>query len=154
MRLRTGDPDGIIPELIVGPNDLRNIAAEADLLILTVPSTPRTRGIIDRDILGLMRPDAWLINVGRGALVDEDALVATLRAGSIGGAVLDVATQEPLPAGHPLWDLPNCLVTPHIAGTGDRDALWHVTATFLAENLLRYLRDEPLYNRTSGAAGY
>ncbi len=150
----TGDPDGRIPERIVGPDALGDVVAEADLVVLTLPSTPRTRGIVGAAVLGAMRPDAWLINVGRGALVDEDALVRSLRAGTIGGAVLDVTAVEPLPPDHPLWDLPNCLVTPHVSGTGGVDVLWHITAGFMAENLTRYLRGEPLLNRTSGAAGY
>ncbi len=150
----TGDPDGSIPARIVGPGSLGDIVAEADLVVLTLPATARTRGIIDDGVLSAMRPDAWLVNVGRGALVDEDALVRVLRSRSIAGAVLDVVVEEPLPADHPLWDLPNCLVTPHVSGTGDRDMLWHVTAGFMAENLMRYLRGEPLLNRTSGIAGY
>lgn len=150
----TGDPDGTIPARIVGPGSLGDIVSEADLVVLTLPATARTRGIIDAAVLGAMRPDAWLVNVGRGALVDEDALVAALRASQIGGAVLDVVSQEPLPPDHPLWDAPNCLVTPHISGTGDRQALWHTTAMLFAENLQRYLRGDELLNRTSGAAGY
>lgn len=150
----TGDPDGTIPARIVGPDSLGDIVAEADLVVLTLPATPRTRGIIDASVLGAMRSDAWLVNVGRGALLDEEALVRTLRAGRIGGAVLDVVAQEPLRADHPLWDAPNCLVTPHVSGTGDRDALWHTTATFFGENLVRYLDGQPLLNRTSGTAGY
>ncbi len=150
----TGDPDGTIPARIVGADSLGDIVAESDLVVLTLPGTPRTRGIIDAAVLGAMRPDAWLVNVGRGALVDEEALVAALHGGRIGGAVLDVMAQEPLPVDHPLWDAPNCLVTPHVSGTGDRQALWHTTAQFLAENLQRYLRGEDVFNRTSGGAGY
>ena len=152
--LGTGDPDGTIPARIVGPASLGDIVSEADLVVLTLPATARTRGVIDAAVLGAMRPDAWLVNVGRGALVDEDALVAALRAGRIGGAVLDVTSQEPLPPDHPLWDVPNCLVTPHVSGTGDRQALWHTTAMLFAENLQRYLRGDELLNRTSGSAGY
>ncbi len=150
----TGDPEGVIPARIVGPESLGDIVSEADLVVLTLPSTARTRGLIDSAVLDAMRPDAWLINVGRGALVDEDALIKVLRAGRIGGAVLDVVSQEPLPPDHPLWDAPNCLVTPHVSGTGDRQALWHTTAIMFAENLRRYLSGEELLNRTSGSAGY
>jgi phosphoglycerate dehydrogenase-like enzyme len=150
----TGDPEGVIPARIVGPGSLGDIVAESDLVVLTLPATPRTRGVIGATVLGAMRADAWLVNVGRGALVDEAALVEALRAGGIGGAVLDVVSQEPLPPDHPLWDAPNCLITPHISGTGDPEALWHTTALYFAENLQRYLRGEGLFNRTSGAAGY
>jgi phosphoglycerate dehydrogenase-like enzyme len=150
----TGDADGTLPAYIVGPGSLGDIVSEADLVVLTLPATPRTKGIIDAAVLGAMQPDAWLVNVGRGALVDEDALIQALRGGRIGGAVLDVASQEPLPPDHPLWDAPNCLVTPHISGTGDRQALWRTTAMLFAENLQRYLRGDELLNRTSGVAGY
>ena len=150
----TGDPDGVIPARVVGPDSLGDIVSEADLVVLTLPATPRTRGIIDAAVLGAMRRDAWLVNVGRGALVNEDALVDALRAGHIGGAVLDVVSQEPLPPDHPLWEAPNCLVTPHVSGSGDRKALWHTTAILFAENLQRYLGGDELLNRTSGAAGY
>lgn len=150
----TGDPEGVIPERIVGLDGLLDIVAVSDYVVLALPSTPRTREVIDGSVLGAMRLDAWLINVGRGALVDEIALVAALRQRRIGGAVLDVTSVEPLPSGHPLWDAPGCLITPHISGTGDAEALWHATAGLMAQNLRRYLAGEPLLNVTSGAAGY
>lgn len=152
--LGTGDPDGSIPERIAGPESLREMAKEADFVVLALPSTPRTQGIVDAAVFSAMRPDSWLINVGRGALVDEEALIGALRTGRIGGAVLDVVAQEPLPPDHPLWELPNCLVVPHVSGSVGADALWHITAGFMAENLQRHLRGETLINRTSGSAGY
>jgi phosphoglycerate dehydrogenase-like enzyme len=150
----TGDPDGSLPERIVGPGDISAIVAEADLVVLSLPLTARTRGIVDAAVLAAMRPDAWLVNVGRGALVDEDALADALRDERIGGAVLDVLVEEPLPAEHPFWGLPNCLVTPHVSGVGGLDEYWHLTALLLAEQLRRELAGEPLLNVTSGSAGY
>jgi phosphoglycerate dehydrogenase-like enzyme len=150
----TGDPDGSIPERVVGPNGLADIVAEADLVVLTAPATDRTQNMIDTRILAAMRPDAWLVNVGRGALVDEEALTEALGERRIGGAVLDVTAVEPLPADSPLWDAPDCLITAHISGTGDPDALYHQAAILFAENLRRYVLGEPLLNVTSGTAGY
>jgi phosphoglycerate dehydrogenase-like enzyme len=150
----TGDPDGILPARVVGPDGIAAIVAEADLVVLSLPITARTRGIVDADVLAAMKPDAWLVNVGRGALVDEQALVAALRDERIGGAVLDVFVDEPLPASHPLWAEPRCLVTPHVSGLGGLDDFWHAAALLLAENLRRDLAGAPLLNVTSGAAGY
>jgi phosphoglycerate dehydrogenase-like enzyme len=150
----TGDPEGALPERIVGTDGLRDVVAEADVVVLTLPATPRTRGILDASVLAAMRPHALLVNVGRGALVDQDALIETLRAGRIGGAVLDVTVPEPLPDDSPLWTFPDCLVTPHLSGWGDEAALWHTTALLFADNLRRYVAGEPLLNVTSRAAGY
>ena len=85
--------------------------------MLTLALTPQTRGLIGPAELAAMAPDGWLVNVARGGLVDTGALVDALRAGQIGGAALDVTDPEPLPDGHPLWDLHNCLITPHTADT-------------------------------------
>jgi len=89
----------------------------ASAVVLTLALTPQSRGLIGRKELAAMDRQAWLVNVARGALVDTAALVEALTAGQIGGAALDVTDPEPLPAGHPLWDLPNCLITPHTADT-------------------------------------
>lgn len=150
----TGDPDGTLPERVVGPDGAAALVAEADLVVLSLPLTPRTRGLVDAHMLATMRPDAWLVNVGRGALLDEDALVEALRDGRIGGAVLDVFVDEPLPPSHPLWSEPRCLVTPHVSGLGGLEDFWHAAALLLADNLRRDLAGEPLLNVTSGVAGY
>jgi phosphoglycerate dehydrogenase-like enzyme len=150
----TGDPEGVLPERIVGPGELRSVVAEADVVVLTLPATPRTRGIMDGAVLAAMRPEALLVNVGRGSLVDQEALIEALGTGRIGAAVLDVTDPEPLPDDSPLWTLPGCLVTPHISALGDVEMLWHTTALLFAENLGRYVRGEPLLNRTSASAGY
>lgn len=150
----TGDPDGTLPERIVGPDGAAGVVAEADLVVLSLPLTVRTRGLVDAALLAAMRPEAWLVNVGRGALLDEAALVAALREERIAGAVLDVFVEEPLPPTHPLWSEPRCLVTPHVSGLGGLDDFWHAAALLLADNLRRDLAGEPLLNVTSGAAGY
>ncbi len=150
----TGDPDGSLPERFAGADGLTAVLGEADVVVLTLPSTPRTRGMIDAAALAAMRPDALLVNVGRGALVDQEALIDALARRRIGGAVLDVTTPEPLPPDSPLWSLPNSLVTPHLSAWGDEDALWHTTAMLFAENLGRYVRGEPLLNVTSRDTRY
>lgn len=150
----TGDPEGRIPERLVGPDGLADIVAAADVVVLTAPLTPRTRHLVDARVLGLMRPDAWLVNVGRGGLVDESALIDALADERIGGAVLDVASEEPLPAASPLWSQPGAVLTPHVSAIGDFDMLLHQAALLFAEQLRRQLAGEPLLNVTSRAAGY
>jgi phosphoglycerate dehydrogenase-like enzyme len=150
----TGDPEGRIPTSWVGPGELVDAVRDADHVLLTAPATPRTVGLISREVLAAMPPDAWLHNVGRGALVDQAALAEALVGGRLGGAVLDVTTPEPLPPDDPLWAAPNCLVAPHVSGIGDLDELWHHSALLLAEQLRRDLAGEPKLNVTSGAAGY
>ncbi len=145
----TGDPDGSIPERFVGDADLASVAGEADILVVTMPLTESTRGIVSRDVIAALRPGAWLINVARGALVDEPALLEALRGGHLGGAVLDVFGQEPLPVESPWWDAPNVIVTPHASGQTLRffDEL-------VLENVRRYLAGEPLLNLVDPERGY
>ncbi|WP_027461084.1 D-2-hydroxyacid dehydrogenase [Deinococcus murrayi] len=91
--------------------------AGADWLVLLLPDTPQTRGIVNADVLARLKPGAWLSNGGRGPLVDTPALLAALESGHLGGAVLDVTDPEPLPPGHPLWARENVILTPHVAST-------------------------------------
>jgi phosphoglycerate dehydrogenase-like enzyme len=126
------------------PSRLHELLSAADYVVLTVPLTDETRHLVDAAALGCMRPHAVLVNVSRGAVVDETALVAALSSGRIAGAALDVFDSEPLPADSPLWTMRNVIVTPHSAGTapgGDERA----TEIFLA-NLRRYVVGEPLRN--------
>ena len=147
-----GDPDGSLPERFVTPERLTDLLAESDVVVLALPLTATTHGLIDAAALRAMRPSATLVNVARGAIVDEAALVRALREGWIGGAVLAVFAAEPLPAGHPLWELPNVLLSPHVSAFGPGyDA--RMTELF-AENLRRYVDDEPLLNLVDPDAGY
>jgi len=145
----TGDPDGSIPERIVGDDGLLDGVREADVLVLTMPLTDASRGVIGREVLAALPPRAWLINVSRGALVDEPALLEALRADRLAGAVLDVFGEEPLPADSPWWDAPNVILTPHASG--------HTLRFFdelVVENVRRYLAGEPLLNPVDPERGY
>ncbi|WP_243712650.1 D-2-hydroxyacid dehydrogenase [Actinomadura sp. 6K520] len=146
---RDADPDlGVVHPV----ERLDEALAEADYVVLAAPLTPQTRHMIDAAALGRMRPSARLVNVGRGALVNEADLVAALRAGRIAGAALDVFEDEPLPESSPLWDMPNVLVSPHMSGdvVGWRDEL----VRLFAANLDRYVGGRPLRNVVDKRLGY
>lgn len=133
-------------------DELPRLLPDADFVVLAAALTEETRGLIDARALTLVRTDAWLVNVARGGLVDTDALVRALQDGSIGGAAMDVTDPEPLPAGHPLWDLPNALVTPHVANT------WPMAVPELAamvrRNVAHFGAGEPLEGIVDPALGY
>lgn len=150
----TGDPDGTIPERIVGFDRLHDVLGEADYVVVSVPLTPETTGMIDRDFLAAMRPTAWLVHVGRGGHTDEEALITALRDGSIAGAVIDVFAEEPLPPDSPFWTLPNVILTPHVAGVAGPAAFWPDAAALLAENLRRYAAGQALVNQIDPGRGY
>jgi phosphoglycerate dehydrogenase-like enzyme len=134
------------------PDELPRLLAESDYVALTVPLTPDTTGLIGEAELAMMKPGAVLINVARGQVVDEPALVRALREARLGGAALDVFTVEPLPPDSPLWDLPNVLVTPHSMSTA-LDENERVVDLF-CDNLARYLAGAPLRNVFDHARGY
>ncbi|MGE3855473.1 MAG: D-2-hydroxyacid dehydrogenase [Dehalococcoidia bacterium] len=136
------NPSHPLVDTALPPSMLHSLLAESDYVVLTAPLTAQTRGMIDAAALAAMRPDAVLLNVGRGPLIDEPALVEALQAQRIAGAALDVFGREPLPADSPLWDLGNLVMTPHIAAGTDR-YYERATAIFCA-NLRRYLAGEPL----------
>ncbi|MCS7173578.1 MAG: D-2-hydroxyacid dehydrogenase [Armatimonadetes bacterium] len=139
-------------EEVYGPEGLETVLRVSDYVVLALPLTPQTRGLLGARELGWMRPGAVLVNVGRGALVDERALVEALRAGRLRGAALDVFETEPLPPDHPLWDLPNVLITPHISGNSPR--YMDRAIPLFCENLRRYLRGEGLRNVVDPELGY
>jgi phosphoglycerate dehydrogenase-like enzyme len=124
----------------------------ADLVVLALALTPDTEGLIAADELGLMEPHAWLVNVARGRHVVTDDLVAALREGVIGGAGLDVTDPEPLPPGHPLWSLPNCIITPHVGNTPDMAV--PLLAARITTNVRHYSEDEELEGLVDLEAGY
>jgi len=126
---------------VVGPDGLDALLAETDLLVSLLPAIPATRHILDARLLGLLPPSARFVNVGRGATVDEAALIDALTSGRLAGAALDVMETEPLPEDSPLWDVPNLILTPHVAGGRPRGA-----ARFLADQLTAWRTGAKLRN--------
>jgi phosphoglycerate dehydrogenase-like enzyme len=139
-------------DAVFGPAQIDEIFRQADYVVLAAPVTDGTKAIANAERLALMKPDACLINVGRGPLVDEAALAAALREKKIGGAALDVFPKEPLAADSPLWDVPNLLITPHTAALTDK--LWERHYSLFSENLRRYLNGEPLVAVVDKRKGY
>jgi phosphoglycerate dehydrogenase-like enzyme len=125
-------------------NRLNDLLAESDYVIIAAPHTPATVKMFGRDQFRQMKRTARLINIGRGAIVDLAALTESLRMGEIAGAALDVFETEPLSPDHPLWDLPNAIITPHMAGYSPRIAERHLAV--LVENIRRFVAGEPLIN--------
>ena len=139
---RRDAPPGVFK--LEGPEALDALLPEADFVILTVPHTPETEGLMGRARFRLMKRTAFFINIGRGMTTRLDDLVAALRAGEIAGAALDVFEQEPLPADHSLWTTPNVLITPHTAGHGPY--LDERRYAILLDNSRRFLAGQPLRN--------
>jgi phosphoglycerate dehydrogenase-like enzyme len=137
-------------ERVYPRRELRRALGAADFVVLVAPLNDFTRGMIGEAELSAMRPTAWLINIGRGALVDESALVRALQRRTIAGAVLDVFTTEPLPPAHPLWGLDNAAITPHIAGPNLPEEI----APVFNANLARYLSGRPLKHVVDRRRGY
>lgn len=143
-------PAGV--EVLGGAEALPALLAASDIVVLAVPLTPTTDGLVGTDELAAMRPDAWLVNVSRPRVIDEPALLRALREGRIGGAVLDAFRDGPLPAGSPFYDLENVIITPNTSWSTDR--VVDRTIGLFCENLERYRRGEPLVNVVDPAAGY
>jgi len=137
---------------VFGPAQVDEIFRQSDYIVLAAPVTGNTNEIVNGERLALMKPDACLINVGRGQLVDETALALALRERKIGGAALDVFPKEPLAASSPLWAVPNLLITPHTAALTDR--LWERHYALFSENLRRYLAGELLLAGVDKGKGY
>lgn len=128
---------------VSGPADLASLVPQADVVVLLVPATPETRGMVDAGFLSRMRPGALLVNAARGSLIDSGALLDALRAGRV-RAALDSTDPEPLPRHHPLWSAPGVLITPHVAGS---TAHWRARAYQLAgQQLRRHAAGQPLLN--------
>jgi phosphoglycerate dehydrogenase-like enzyme len=139
---RDDRPEGVAE--LHPPEDLDSLLPAADFVILTVPHTPETEGFMNAERFGRMKPSAFFINIGRGMTTRLDDLVHALRTGQVGGAALDVFEQEPLPPAHPLWDAPNVLITPHVAGYGPY--LDDRRQEIIVDNARRLVAGEPLRN--------
>ena len=126
---------------------------DADVVALALPGTGETAGILSRERLAVMKKGALIINAGRGSAIDQDALISSLQSGHTGGAALDVTTPEPLPAGSPLWDMPNVIITPHISNGGHDNITRFVIDVFL-RNLADFLNGRPFERIVDRDAGY
>lgn len=147
-----GDPEGKIPARWFGPEACSELLGESDYVSVTLPLTNATRKFIGAKEIAAMKPGAYFVNIGRGAVVDEAALATALTAGKIGGAGLDVFEREPLPAESPLWDIEQAILTPHVSG--DFRGYMELAAELFAENLRRFQSGNPLLNQVDPAHGY
>jgi phosphoglycerate dehydrogenase-like enzyme len=152
VRQHTDAPKPDLVHEVLPPSRVNEMLTTADYIVLAAPVTPATQHMIGREQLSQMKSDAVLINVGRGSLVDEVALIEALQEHKIGGAALDVFDQEPLPPDSPLWEIENLLITPHTAGMTAK--LWERHYTLFSQNLRCYLNGQPLLGLVDKKAGY
>jgi len=148
----TGDPDGRIPDAWFGPEQLHELLPQCDLVVVTVPSTPQTEGLIGEREFALLRPGARMIIISRGGIVAEAALASALRRGQLAEAAVDCFVREPLPPDHPFFDVPNLIMTPHMSGV--YEGFWPIMVALLGENLRRHRSGLPLLNPTHRQHGY
>jgi phosphoglycerate dehydrogenase-like enzyme len=149
-RRGTEGPAGV--EVLSGPDALDRILPRSDFLVIAVPQTDQTRAMIGARELGMLPEGAVVVNVARGGVIDEDALIEALRGGRLRGAGLDVFAREPLAADSALWGLPNVLVLPHVSGASHQ--FWRRQTDLIVQNLRRYAAGEPLLNTVDKQAGY
>ena len=151
---RTGtDKPDFVDELI-HTDKLDEYLPQADCVAITLPGTTATKGMFDAERMAKMKDGAILLNVGRGMIVDTDALCAALKSGKLAGAGVDVTDPEPLPADHPLWKMENAVITPHISGGYHLQETHDRIVRIMAENLKRFLAGEPLRNVVDLSTGY
>jgi len=149
---RHGEPHPDVDEMHA-MDALDAVLPRLDYVFVSLPATPETVGLFDRERLRLLKPGAGIVNVGRGATFDYDALAELLAEGRLSGAIIDVFEQEPLPADSPLWSAPNFVVTPHVSAD-DGDSYVEITLRLFFDNLRRFLADEPLRNVVRPELGY
>ena len=135
-------------------SELDSLLPETDLLVMSLPDTPETRDILTRERIALLPEGAYVVNVGRGSAIDEDALCESLESGRLGGAALDVFKTEPLPADSKMWNTKNLLITPHVAGNLTLEHTLNVNVDLFCENLVRYGKGLPLNNLIDRNKGY
>jgi phosphoglycerate dehydrogenase-like enzyme len=149
---RSGKGDATHAQRIISAEHLDEVLPEADFLVLATPETGETKHLIHEKRLALMKRTARIINLGRGSAIDESALARALERGELGGAALDVATEEPLPAESPLWTAPNLFITPHTSAVSSR--LWQRETDLLVQLLERWFDGRELFNRVDLTKGY
>ena len=145
----TGDPDGILPDRVFSPTGTAEFLDGLDYLFITMPLTPATRGLIGESELHMLKPSAVLINPARAAIIKEQAFIRCLREGWIRGASLDVHYAYPLPPEHPLWTMPNLVMTPHISGSAASPYFFQRIYDIFVNNFARFSKGEPLLNELS-----
>ena len=148
----SGRANSELAERALGPSQLHQVLPEADFVVIAAPDTPQTRNILGARELAMMKRSAYLINVARGTLIEEPALLAALQEKRIAGAALDVTVTEPLPSDSPLWKLENVFITPHVSGATENT--WEREEELMAENLKRWLAGRELRNIVDLARGY
>lgn len=148
----SGDPDGTIPEAFFSQDQLGEMLPQCDLVVVTVPSTRNTEGMIGAEEFALMKKSARMIIISRGGIVKEEALAEALRNETIAEAAVDCFVTEPLPSDHFFFDVPNLIMTPHMSGVVDN--YWPVLFGLVVENLGRFKDEKPLFNQVSQKAGY
>jgi len=144
------NPEGV--EAVVPPDRLHELLGQSDVVVLSAALTSDTRNLMDDAAFRAVKPGALLVNIGRGKLLDDEALMAALNDGRVAGAALDVFTREPLDPASPYWDQPNVLITPHISGA--MEDYWTPLVALFSDNLRRFEAGEPLVNVVDKAAGY
>jgi phosphoglycerate dehydrogenase-like enzyme len=149
---RSGKGDGAIAERIVPVSQLNEVLPEADFVVIAAPETGETRKLFGAEQIGLCKRGARLVNVARGSLLDEAALIRALESGALGGAALDVASTEPLPAENPLWQAPNLFITPHTSAISGR--LWERETALLMDLLERWFDGREMTNQVDFSRGY
>jgi phosphoglycerate dehydrogenase-like enzyme len=147
-----GDPHGEFFDRLYPIEAIHSLLKESDFVVVVLPLTDETRHIVNTEAFEAMKESAYLINVGRGGLIDEKALIQALKSQQIAGAALDVFEEEPLPADSPLWDMENVIISPHVSGLSQH--LPEETLNLFIENLNRYLAELPLYNLVDLKQGY
>ena len=148
---KSGEPafDRVLPTA-----ELDSVLPTADALVMALPSTPETVGILSRERISLLPEHAYVVNVGRGSAIDQQALCDALRTGKLAGAALDVMTPEPLPTDDPLWDCPNIIITPHVSGNMSLGLTCDIDVDMFCADLERYAAGKPLHNLVDRIRGY
>ena len=156
MRVLAVDPEPIekpdFVERLEKPEWIGEMMAQCDVVVSCCPITPKSHRVVSADAIGRMKPNSYFINISRGKVVDEEALIHALQSGRIAGAGLDVTYEEPLPEDSPLWDLPNVILTSHSAGASDQGLPRSID--LFVDNLNRYVKGEPMRNVVDKEKGY
>jgi phosphoglycerate dehydrogenase-like enzyme len=147
----TGDPEGVLPDRVFAPGQEGDFLATLDFLVLSMPLTRRTEGIVTEEYLKMLPPHAFVLNPARGPLIKEDALLKALREGWIAGAALDTHYYYPMPSDHPLWHFPNVIMTPHISGSTLSPRFLERLWDLFVQNVERLIAGEILLNELTAA---